>query len=283
MTDPNNPFLDPTKAEPLAIPPYEPLTREVVAEMELSDKLQTFLRDPSSSAHLIPDMDLELMLVTLCLGDALRKDPSLRDEDMISDQLLGPEATSVGHLVDYLNDHLENERRYYLPDDDREALLAGETILRPMLAGYQDFLEQAEQQKPLLAESQQRFETKIKHAVDQQGLPLSHQQVSDRLQDVTLGYAYAYGFPLLGIQGLFDPDSRKGWVAIGVSDDERERIVHHELFHALSGHKEGMRLGLKLKNDNRLWLNEAVTDMLSLLSTDPDWERIDFSDTRNGI
>ena len=132
--------------------------------------------------------------------------------------------------------------------------------------------EALEHQEKLQA-TKATFIERIEYAIDHQGFPLTHQQLYERLKGLEIDFSD----PL-----RTSSDTKGGYIAgihriiITLSESSLkglEKTVFHELLHAISAKRivkapnelgiETRKIGLKQPNQSRLWLNEAITELLA--------------------
>lgn len=137
----------------------------------------------------------------------------------------------------------------------------------------------------ILAEVKDYFINRINHAVNYQGLPVSVEQLQQRLQ----GVALVYNDPLNEGMKAGRYMSQSGVIQISseLNVDDFIHIAVHELVHAASGvrHTKALEslLGSKQKRiglentHSKTWLNEGVTEILAyVLTTNKVGLQLDF-------
>jgi hypothetical protein len=137
-----------------------------------------------------------------------------------------------------------------------------------------------------------KFIERIGMAIDHQGLPLTREQLQDRLAGVHLGFEDHANNP--PTSAAYVPVQNRVCATPADTKEELEHDVFHELLHVLSGARylrnenvrgglDHRRIGLQQPNRSRLWLNEAVTDLLAEILLDEKGGKYNFGDEKRGL
>jgi hypothetical protein len=176
--------------------------------------------------------------------------------------------------------------------DDRE-------LLEKLATGEQRFLKRAQQREPELVQARELFVERVRYAIDNQGLPLTHEQLEARLDGIRIGFSHPLNSAANTV-AQYDAVEHHAFIDIDRLPDEVLVNVFHELFHAISGidlRADGesyRKLGLmyaggqdvasgRIAGLRRLWLNEAVTDILVDIMLDEDGELWDFGSDSSSL
>lgn len=168
---------------------------------------------------------------------------------------------------------------------DKLAELDNEALKAELITNHHKFVETVQKRRPELVKAMESFVARMHQAIDQQGLPLTHEQLEQRLSGVAIGFRNRLNDK--NNSGDFNPAANEIEVPTDVAEDDIEHIIYHELLHAISGSRqvvdndeiigmESRRVGLDQPNKSRLWLNEATTDLLANLLLDPNGHEWDL-------
>ncbi|MGB4966918.1 MAG: hypothetical protein WBO35_01835 [Candidatus Saccharimonadales bacterium] len=157
-----------------------------------------------------------------------------------------------------------------------------------------------ERAEPLFEQYKQEFASKLRHAVEEQGLPLDLEQLETRMQDVGFAICDPLVMQLESLGGYYDVRSRT--VSAALTDPVRfKKVVFHELMHHISRQAAStsytdpsnpsmgradtiFSTGMIYSNGTRvpMWINEAVTEQLAQIflsaSTDFDFSKAIMAD-----
>jgi len=138
------------------------------------------------------------------------------------------------------------------------------------------FMKEATSREHELERCKSDFTTLVECAIEYGGLPITKEQLYQRLSGVKIGFSDMWNVFSLDATGTYDAKSHAVDVNIGLGDSDLRQAVFHELFHAISGQRitrndtliltdiESRRIGLKNSpQDRKVWLNEAITDSLA--------------------
>jgi hypothetical protein len=193
--------------------------------------------------------------------------------DFTDEQILQKLKTSYGagfvESVIRGNEHIRLQLRAY---GDTHADVTDDELVAWIDERKAQFFEEAEKYKGDFEVTKQEFIETMKHAIHEQGLPITEEQMMHRLKNVSFGYFDPYEYPQN--LGSYDVNEDRILVDIRIAGDEFKRVVFHELLHALSGGRyivndatfekiEPRQIGFQQSNRRRTWLNEAVTDLLA--------------------
>ena len=135
------------------------------------------------------------------------------------------------------------------------------SVLDWLLGQRERFLAHSELRRGELGEIHGEFMERMYGDIDQHGLPLSHEQLEARVGSTELQFFDPLGNA--GRVGWYDPVRNRLVVSIGEAGQKFQHVVFHELFHAASGKRGAGDIwtaGLSLRERNRTWMNEGITD-----------------------
>lgn len=190
-----------------------------------------------------------------------------------------------------LNEMLREEAGtlWFHEDDESFDRNDNRQVLQKLLEWKKQFDEQASARYEHLQDLKAQFSKRMHRAIDEQGLPLAHEQLDARLEPVDLQFAH----PLElgdGTQGGFGVINgvKKAYINTELTSDKLPQTVFHELLHAVSGMQlndgELKRVGFHFTEDNRVWANEALTDVLSYILLDnSEGMQYDFGDSERPL
>ena len=232
------------------------------------------------------------------LGETILKQAVLirAASEMLFEGCSAEAASFVDDKFMYLKKELADVSQHYTGGTANPEQ-AGVRFLRRLGDQYKIFLAAARYRQPELDQARGAFIDRMHYAIEHQGLPLSHEQLEARLEGVKLGFGHTLNHKRHNVAS-YNPISRRALVTIGRHQDAVEPDVFHELMHAVStvrirdklGTLVVHQLGLEFfgKQDGgagvgRLWLNEAVTDMLVNILLDKDGYEWDFGNQQTPL
>lgn len=153
------------------------------------------------------------------------------------------------------------------------------------------FYKTAELRSVELEEIREDFIERVEWAIDNQGFPLTKEQLHERIERVGLGFFD----PLARYEGLLGEFSLATGVAavsIETPAEELKSLVYHELLHGISAHRlmtDDCDVGIKIKRVGlefeharvgtiRTWFNEALTDLADNILLDRAGWNYEFDD-----
>ncbi|MCC6643330.1 hypothetical protein IT411_01145, partial [Candidatus Peregrinibacteria bacterium] len=155
-------------------------------------------------------------------------------------------------------------------------------ILISMSSAYEDFLEKKrkefKEKLPTLIDS---IKQKIYAAIDNGQIPVKKSKVKQVLKYTVIDLADPVVMKLEKIRGLYEADRRSILLDATLDPKDMEKVLMHEIMHALSGQTNllitGKEYGIEYEDLNHLrvglgftsksgfrWLNEAMTEALTI-------------------
>jgi len=164
------------------------------------------------------------------------------------------------------------------PDFRVVATLDDETLQQGLVEHHIAFMETAQSREVELLEAKASFAVRLHEAIDHQGLPLMHEQLDERLANVAIGFSDSFGARSRD-RGTYNPITHSVKIDSNETGEFLKQTVFHELMHAVSGSRyvksdaklgnmDHRRGGLGQPGKDRLWLDEAITDLLANIMLD---------------
>lgn len=177
---------------------------------------------------------------------------------------------------------------YKAPD-----MFSSDAELRELIKRQRDmFMDRATPREYELESYKNEFITFVEFAIERGGLPITKEQLHQRLDGVKIGFSAEQNLFNLEETGEYSIDRRSVLVHIGFLESDARHTVFHELFHAISGQRiiedEATLSGITLRrigledgpNRRKTWLNEAITESLAdIFTSDGGAFLTDFGDT----
>lgn len=155
-------------------------------------------------------------------------------------------------------------------------------LIRKLAVQQETFLLIAHGREAELEQAKLAFVSRMHYAIESQGLPLTRVQLKSRMEEASLGFQDPLNGPIERL-AVCDLEQRQVLVNIDRHPDDIKADVFHELLHLVSGVQLSgtvpakNRIGLELPFRKRLWLNEAVTDLLANILLSPNGFEWDFA------
>lgn len=155
-----------------------------------------------------------------------------------------------------------------------------------------NFEETIQEQSEMLDQGKEVFILIIQDAIEHQGLPISKQQLHDRLKGLTLSTTDPLNYSE-GFGGVYNPLNHHVELNSHLGANDNRHVLMHELVHAISGKRiianPSSTLGSKVRTfgleepTSKLWLNEGITDMLAYVLWEESGQKLDFGSTNKPL
>ena len=171
---------------------------------------------------------------------------------------------------------------------------ASDETVGDFIIWHGEYLERKNRElEPVIDTLKQEFTDAITAAIDSHNLPVSHEQLKTRMDNISFTVCDPIAMNMESLGGYYNVHTRDIYVAPYTKPENLKKVVFHELMHHLSGQTtyidrdleedwvsggRGIRSGLVFPSGDRVptWMNEAITEqMAQVLLGDQD---IDFED-----
>lgn len=233
----------------------------------------------------------EDILQTLAVGqrvlhDRLQERGLPATEDAI-DSISGEEDKEV---LQEVNDAIARAAdMLHIYDDLDKCEMDNRQLIKQLLNRKTRFKEAANTRHQDLEVAKERFAERMHYAIDEQGLPLTHAQLNERLKATQLFFADPLVMYSGGVvsEGTCRRQSGLNIVHINIDSADSEEMftntVYHELLHSVSG-SAAKRLGLRvMTGEDGLWADEAMTDLWAALLLDEEATGYRFDSDRKPL